>query len=377
MKTLNGIVFLETKDIRKKNPKNSQTHHERLCSPFERTKIKKYSSYTSEPKKTGFKVIKTTDLVNKNDYSRNLKPHNKYSFYNMYNSNTTELKRDESNSRVFETYKPSSRNKSIDTMTYRAPPRPKMTTSKVRNISMNYSQKNLQVNGHKSTDHFQVNYTKTRQNNVPQNAINYEIQNDLPVNRSYKQIPLKNKKTKVPMPVKRIKYGSQLKAEKQLFEGPKVQLIGSERPRTSNSRNGSYSRPPRPQQIMKQKKGYIPFGGHGMKVGHAQLEDKIPKPKPRLSKGTFNLDNLSQISRNNMGNISDIGKENVQVNRSYVQFTNTHTFKKNPKIFPGKGIRVGGSGLKKKIGLSYDYGSGVNHSEYNTYNQDYYEERLY
>jgi len=367
---IDNYQYHETKDIRKKNPKNSQTHHERLCSPFERTKIKKYSSYTSEPKKTGFKVIKTTDLVNKNDYSRNIKPHNKFSFYNMYNSNTTDLKRDDSYSRVFETYKQPSRNKSIDTMTYRAPPRPKLTASKVRNISMNNSQRKLQVNGQKSIDHLQVNYTKKRQINVPQNEINYEIQNGLPPNRSYKQLPLKNMKTKVPMPVKRIRYGSQLKGEKKLFEGPKIQLMGSERPKTGYSRNGSYNRPPRPQQIIKQKKVYISFGGNGMKVGHAQYEEKIPRPKPRLSKGNLNLTNVSQMSRNNMSNINDIGKENVQVNRSYVQFsTNTQTFKKNPKIFPGKGIRVGGSGLKQKIGLNYDYSLIVNHPEYNTYNQ--------
>ena len=383
---IDNYQYHETKDIRKKNPKNSQTHHERLCSPFERTKIKKYSSYTSEPKKTGFKVIKTTDLVNKNDYSRNLKPHNKFNFYNMYNSNTTELKRDDSHSRVCETYKPPSRNKSFNTMTYRVPPRQKLTTSKVRNISMNNSQRNLQVNGQKSIDHLQVNYTKTRQINVPQNAINYEIQNHLSTNRSYKQLPLNYTKAKVPMPVKRIKYGSKSKGEKKLFEGPKIQLIGSERPKTNYSRNGSYSRPPRPQQIIKQKKGYIPFGGHGMKVGHTQYEDKIPRPKPRLSKGNVNLANVSQISRNNMRNLNEIDKENVQINRSYVQFsTNTQTFKKNPKIFPGKGIRVGGSGLKNKIGLSYDYNSVVNHSEYNTYNQkmsnhpneEFYGGRLY
>jgi hypothetical protein len=384
---IDNYQYHETKDIKKKNPKNSQTHHERLCSPFERTKIKKYSSYTSEPKKTGFKIIKTTDLVNKNDYSRNLKPHNKFSFYNMYNSNTTELKRDNSSSRVFETYKQPSRNKSIDTMTYRAPSRPKLTATKVRNISMNNSQRTLPViNGQKRIDHLQVNYTKTRQINVPQKAINYEIQNGLSANRSYKQLPLNKMKAKVPMPVNRIKYGSQLKGEKRLFEGPKIQLIGSERPRAVNSRNGSYSRLPRPQKIIKQKKGYIPFGGHGKKVGHGQLEEKIPRPKPRLSKGNMNLTNVSQISRNNMGNIHDIGKENVQVNRSYAQFsTNTQTFKKNPKIFPGKGIRVGGSGLKQKIGLSYDYSSVLNHSECNTYNhkmsnhrnEEFYEERLY
>ena len=365
---IDNYQYHETKDIRNKNPKNSQTYHERLCSPFERTKIKKYSLYTSEPKKSEFKVIKTTDLVNKNDYSRNLKSHNKYSFYNMYNSNTTKIKRDDSNSRVYETYKQPSRNKSIDTMTYRAPSRSKMTTTKVRNISLNSSQRKLKVNGQKSIDHLQVNYTKTRQINVPQKEISYEIQNDLPEYRSYKQLSLNNTKTKVPMAVNRIKYGSQLIGEKQLFEGPKIQYIGSELPRSRNSRSRPNSRTRRTQKLIKETKGYIPFGGHGIRVGNSQLERKIPRPTPRLSKGNLNLSNASQMSRN----INDVGKENIQVNRTFAQFSNNQNyknFKKNPKIFPGKGIRVGGSGLNEKVGLSSDYASSVYHTEYRIFNQ--------
>ena len=370
---IDNYQYRETKDIRKKNPKNSQTYHERLCSPFERTKIRKYSLYTSMPKKSEFKVVKTTDLVNKNDYSKNLKPHNKYRFYNMYNSNTTEIKRDrdDSNSRVYETYKQPSRNKSTDIMTYRAPPRSKMTKTKVNNISLNGSQRKLKVNGQKSIGHLQVNYTKTRQMNVPQKEISYEIQNDLPEYRSYKQFSLNNTKTKVPMAVNRIKYGNKLIGEKQLFEGPKIQYIGSELP-SRNYRSRPNSRTRRPQKLIKEKKGYIPFGGHGTRVGNSQLERKIPRPTPRLSKGNLNLSNVIQISGNNARNINDIGKENIQVNRTFAQFSNNKNyinFKKNPKIFPGKGIRVGGSGLNEKVGLSSDYGSSVYHTEYRILNQ--------
>ena len=365
---IDNYQYHETKDIRNKNPKNSQTYHERLCSPFERTRIRKYSLYTSEPKKSEFKVIKTTDLVNKNDYSRNLKPHNKFNFYNLYNSNTAEIKRDDSNSRVYETYKQPSRNKSIDTMTYRAPPRSKMTTTKVRNISLNGSQRKPEFNGQEGISHLQVNYTntKTRQINVPQKEISYEIHNDLPEYRSYKQLSLNNTKIKIPMPVNRIKYGSQLIGEKQLFEGPKIQYIGSELPRSRNSRSKPNSRTRRTQKLIKETKGYIPFGGHGTRVGNSELERKIQRPTPRLSKGNLNLSYVSQISRN------DVGKENIQVNRTFAQFSNNQnyqSFKKNPKIFPGKGIRVGGSGLNEKVGLSSDYGSSVYHTEYNIINQ--------
>jgi len=368
---IDNYQYHETKDIRKKNPKNCQTVHERLCSPFERTKLKKYSSYTSEPKKSGFKVIKTTDLVNKNDYSRNLKPHNKFNFY-KYNSNTTEIKRDHSNSKVYETYKPYSRKKSIDITTYRVPPRPKMTTTKVRNVSLNSIQGQFKVNGQKNIDHLQVNYTKTRQNNIPQNAISYEIQNDFPEYKSHKQLGLDNTKTNLPITVNRIKYGKQLKGEKKLFEGPKIQYIGSELPRAGKSRSRPNSRTQRPQKLIKQKKGYVPFAGHGMRVGNSQFERKIPRPTPRLSKGNLNLSNISQISRNNVRNINDIGKENVQVNRTFAHFSNNQinkNFRKNPKIFPGKGIRVGGSGLNEKIGISSDYGSSVFHTDYSIFNK--------
>ena len=364
---IDNYQYHETKDIRQKNPKNSQTYHERLCSPFERTKIRKYSLYTSEPKKSEFKVIKTTDLVNKNDYSRNLKPHNKFNFYNMYNSNTTEISRDDSNSRVYETYKPPSRNKSIDTMTYKVPPRSKMTATKVRNISLNGCQRKPKVNGQTHIEHLQVNYTKKRQINVPQKEISYEIQNDLPEYRSYKQLSLNNTNAKIPIPVNRIKYGSQLIGEKQLFEGPKIQYIGSELPRTRNSRRRPNSRTRRPQKLIKEKKGYIPFGGHGTRVGNSQLEREISRPTPRISKGNLNLSYVSEMNRN------DVGKENIQVNRTFAQFSNNENykiFKKNPKIFPGKGIRVGGSGLNEKVGLSSDYGSSVYHTEYNIINQN-------
>ena len=69
---IDNYQYHETKDIKKKHKQNAETHHQRLCSPFERTKIRKFSSYTTEPIQSGYKVIKTIDLVNKNDYSRNL-----------------------------------------------------------------------------------------------------------------------------------------------------------------------------------------------------------------------------------------------------------------------------------------------------------------
>ena len=82
---IDNYQYHETKDIKKKHRKDTLTHHERLCSPFERTKIKKYTSYTSEPLQSGYKIIKTTDLVNKKDYSRNYKPYKPLKNERSYN----------------------------------------------------------------------------------------------------------------------------------------------------------------------------------------------------------------------------------------------------------------------------------------------------
>ena len=100
---IDNYQYHETKDIKKKHARNSQTQHKRLCDPFERTMIKKYSSYASEPRKGGYKVIRTTNIVDKNDYSKDFFLNNKNGIKTQLNSYTAKAQRS-SNSRRVESY---------------------------------------------------------------------------------------------------------------------------------------------------------------------------------------------------------------------------------------------------------------------------------
>ena len=106
---IDNYQYHESKSLKKKHRRNSTTHHERLSTPFERTTVKKYSSYTSEPRFAGYKTIKTTSIVDKTNFSRNLGYKNNYNS-NSFASNSRNLSRNNSNSKVYETYIPPKKN---------------------------------------------------------------------------------------------------------------------------------------------------------------------------------------------------------------------------------------------------------------------------
>ncbi len=433
---IDNYQYHETKDIKKKNPKDSQTYHERLCSPFERTKIKKYASYTSEPRQSGYKIIKTTNLVDKNDYSRNFRPNSKYKdgSYNHKIQNSSFSKTEENNSHIYETYKPSSGNKNTYTSTHvkNKIERPASYGGTIPSTS-NY-QRRSKINGQKSIDHIQYNYTKTKpkQTFCPQNIVNYEYKentiDNLPSygnisiglgNRrnqttieseyTYKMTTITNKReNKIPQAVQRIKYGSQSKPAKKLVEGPKYTYNGPTQMRPKSgipSKRRPISRPKQKQVIRKSKKGYIPFGGHGTVVGQGSLTSKIPRPNINSSyiKNTLETEEIitKKVERNNSySNLSQTTESssktnvrninNLKENKSFAQLPNYGNYKKvknNSKKFPGKGVMVGGSDISetKKIEINSEINSGMSYSEYRKYeqkikktesNQKCYEERL-
>ena len=98
---IDNYQYHETKNVKKVNPKIiSITHHERLSIPFERTTLKKYSSYTSQPLKsyTKTKSIKTTRFGKETD-AENLNPYSSFTTKIQKNYNITP-------SSLYETYKP-------------------------------------------------------------------------------------------------------------------------------------------------------------------------------------------------------------------------------------------------------------------------------
>ena len=98
---IDNYQYRETKDVKNQNPKLiSITHHERLSIPFERTKVKKFSSYTSQPLKsyTKTKSVKTTRFGKETDAEN----------FNPYSSFTTKVEKNNNiaPSTLYETYKP-------------------------------------------------------------------------------------------------------------------------------------------------------------------------------------------------------------------------------------------------------------------------------
>ena len=415
---IDNYQYHETKDIKKKHRKNGQTIHQRLCSPFERTKIKKYATYTSEPKKSGYKVIKTTDLVNRKDYSMNYRPKSKYSSSHSKISSTISVNKEQNNSHVYETYKPNSRGKN-NTISTHSVNRTQRSASFGKNIStINNNKSNTKINGRKNISHIEFNYSKPKPSFYPQQVINYEYQEStidtqpsygksslsftnrnshttLDSEYSYKMSTIQSKKdSRIPIPTNKIKFPSQSKPQKKLMEGPKYQYRASDRPKSGNF--------PRKREIHHQTKitrkikeyksfnyngskgckGYIPFSGHGTKVGQGSLVGKIPKPATKPS----NVKNLRDFEeaifskkyerKNSYTNLSHTTESsshtnNKSINDSRVEnksFTQLKKeFKINPKIFPGKGFRVGGLNKIYNEGLNNDF--SVSYSEYIKYEQ--------
>ena len=380
---IDNYQYHETKDIRKFHKKESQTHHQRLCSPFERTRLRKYASYTTEPVENGFKVIKKTDLVNKNDYS---KDNLKYNKYNPLTQNVPKIKDENINPNIYETYKPqTSYNASTATHTISTTHK---NTSFMPKISLtNNSRRKEKINGHKNVTHISMNYKKPDTIYSPQQVINYDFQEQtIKEQPSFSNVSLEG-----------LKIESQTKPEKSLFEGPKYQYKAKERPKVVKThRTHSVQRT---RQVTKSNKGYIPFGGHGTRVGQGPLGGQIPLPitnsvinkeevisTQRCERKTT-ITNISQTiktqtsNRNNsksniksLNDIKDIKQRRVVGTKNSSNSTNTSSLSKITKFnnkakFPGKGTQVGSSSLTE-MGLSADFSSYSQYSNYeHTINQ--------
>ena len=447
---IDNYQYHETKDIKKKHARNSQTKHKRLCDPFERTTVKKYSSYTSEPRKGGYKIIRTTNIVDKNDYTKDYLHTNKNNIRTHLNSYTARTQHSQNSRRVESNSNMSNSSSTNDSCKV-------SNTSKnstyVNNISRrpmsnngrisNYSQyERKKVNGIERVENYNINNDKRKQNIIPQNTIKYKYDKDTDI------IPKSNNNTcnRIPINIPKysrtnirqnsslnrlekknvIKLDSKIKPEKSLYEGPKYQLIGKDlpkdkpRPKTvSHSRNRS-SRT-RKQQIKQQvkqyeNKGYIPFGGHGTKVGGAPVHiprpnnthrNRIPKPNEdryssiRVERNTsytetsqrssgnitqhvnsYNYSTINNNSRSNIRSMRDFQRppssngvrnnnNSKRINsnsRKKVQ-RNTKTIETYDNRFPGKGTKVGSSGINKSELIS-EMNNNIEYVEYKKFEQD-------
>ena len=445
---IDNYQYHETKDIKKKHSRYSQTKHKRLCDPFERTTVKKYSSYTSEPRKGGYKIIRTTNIVDKNDYTKDYLHTNKNNNRTHLNSYTARTqhsqnsRRVESNSNMSyssstnDSCKVSNTSKNSTYVNNRNR-RPMSNSGRISNYSQ-YERKN--INGIEKVENYNINNEKKKQNLMPQNTIKYKYDKDKdtipkPNNYACNRIPInipKYSRTNIRQNTSSnrvqknhvIKLDSNLKKEKSLYEGPKYQLIGKDlpkdkpRPKTvSHSRTRSNrSRKQQVKQQVKQyeNKGYIPFGGRGTKVGGAPVNIprpnnthriRIPKPNEeryssiRVERNTSYTEtsqrssgNISRNINNNFSTINNNSRSNIRGMRDYKSPSSNATnnnnsinsrrninkknYKRTTKTietydnkFPGKGIRVGSSGINKAELIS-EMNNNIAYIEYKKFEQD-------
>ena len=444
---IDNYQYHETKDIKKKHARNSQTKHKRLCDPFERTTVKKYSSYTSEPKKGGYKIIRTMNIVDKNDYNKdylhtnknNIRTHlNSYIARTQHNQNS---RRVESNSNMSNSSSTNDSCKISNTSknsTY-VNNRNRSPMSNNRRIT-NFSQYELKkVNGIEKVENYNINNDKRKQNLMPQNTIKYKYDKGInnipkPNNKTCNRIPInipKYSRTNIRQNTSLnrlekknvIKLDSKIKPEKSLYEGPKYQLIGKDLPKDKQrpktvSHSRSRSSQTRKQQVKQQvkqyeNKGYIPFGGHGTKVGGSPLQiprpnntsrNRIPKPNEdnyssiRVERNTIytetsqrssgniiqhvNNYNYSPINNNSRSNIRSMrdfqrppslnavsNNNNKRINSRKKIQKSTKTIETYDNKFPGKGIRVGSSGINKRELIS-EMNKNIEYIEYKKFEQD-------
>ena len=445
---IDNYQYHETKDIKKKHARNSQTKHKRLCDPFERTTVKKYSSYTSEPRKGGYKIIRTTNIVDKNDYMKDYLHTNKNNNRTNLNSYTARTQHSQNSRRVESNSNMSNSSSTNDsckisnasknsTYANSRNRRPMSNNGRIANFSQ-YERK--KVNGIEKVENYNINNDKRKQNLMPQNTIKYKYDKDIdtipkPNNKTCSRIPInipKYSRTNIRQNTSLnrlekknvIKLDSKIKPEKSLYEGPKYQLIGKDlpkdkpRPKTvSHSRNrSSRTRKQQVKQQVKQyeNKGYIPFGGHGTKVGGAPLQ--IPRPnntsRNRISKQTedryssirverntsytetsqrssgnntqhVNNSNYSTINNNSRSNIRSMrdfqrppSSNAVSNNNNSRRINSRKKIQKSTKTietydnkFPGKGTRVGSSGINKSELIS-EMNNNIEYAEYKKFEQD-------
>ena len=447
---IDNYQYHETKDIKKKHARNSQTKHKRLCDPFERTTVKKYSSYTSEPRKGGYKIIRTTNIVDKNDYTKDYLHTNKNNIRTHLNSYTTRTQHSQNSRRVESNSNMSNSSSTNDsckisntsknsTYVNNRNRRPMSNNGRISNFSQ-YERK--KVNGIEKVENYNINNDKRKQNLMPQNTIKYKYDKDTDTipksnNNACNRIPInipKYSRTNIRQNTSLnrlekknvIKLDSKIKPEKSLYEGPKYQLIGKDlpkdkpRPQTvSHSRNrSSRTRKQQVKQQVKQyeNKGYIPFGGHGTKVGGAPIHiprpnnthrNRIPKPNEdrhssiRVERNTsyteasqrssgnitqnvnnynYNYSTINNNSRSNIRSMRDFQRppssnsvsnnnSNRRINSRKKMQRTTKTIETYDNKFPGKGTRVGSSGINKSELIS-EMNNNIEYVEYKKFEQD-------
>ena len=284
------------------------------------------------------------------------------------------------------------------------------------------------VNGSEKYSNYNSNQDKNKQNLIPQNPIKYNYNKEseaIPKQQNYNCNRIKidvskytNSSNKRVQNNSRIKLENKSPKEKALYEGPKYQLIGKDlpkdkpRPKTvSHSRNRSNKvrKQQQKRKIIEEKKGYIPFGGKGYRVGGAPVQiprpnnnnrNRIPKPNEDKynsihiernssyteisQRSSSNINNYNTIMSNNNSNIKGMRdfqrksgntrsnpniRRNISANNYQRHSKNKIKIDDNENKFPGRGIRVGSSGINRSELIS-EKNNSISYAQYKKFEKD-------
>lgn len=424
---VDNYQYHEIKDIKNTNQRNSETYHQRLCSPFERNKLKKYEIYVSEPRQSEYKMIKKTDLVVKQNYSRNSGQINNYNQNNSYiyktqNIINNQIKNNDI-SNIYERKDTLSRNQNMNISNNSINHSKKMISYGKNNIyrNNNYQRKEF-YNGKRSFSHNQINFIRPKEIFIPQKVISFEYQ-EQPIDNPiyYRQDDLWNNKnderflpeitiingkkgSKIQIPIRKLIFEDKTKKQ-LLYEGSKYQNIVKERPKSGNYARKNLIQPKK--KLNKNLKGIINYKEkNNNKINQVALIGKIPRPKPQTyirniikrGEGFFPLKyeknssytDLSQTtentSRSNIGNLNEIEQRSLKINRSFAKLPNYKVINSNIKKIPNKDIINGRNSEYKEIELSSDFNSGMRYTEYykndqnnneNKFNKNFYGDNFF
>ena len=219
----------------------------------------------------------------------------------------------------------------------------------------------------------------------------------------------------------RIKLDNKSPQEKALYKGPKYQLLGKDlpkdkpRPKTVSHSHNKYNRVRKQQQkkkIFEEKKENISFSGKGYRVGGAPVNitrpnnninrNRIPKPNEDKynsihiernsiyteisQRSSSNLNDYNTIMSNNNNNSNIRGMKDFQrksgnsrSNPNIRRNINTNNYQRHSKNkikiddnenkFPGRGVRVGSSGINRSELIS-EKNNSITYAEYKKFEKD-------
>ena len=303
---IDNYGYHETKNVKKKNPKRlSITHHERLSTPFERTTLKKFSSYTTDPKVRQYTSTSTSVPKTRFDTESIKKSTTTTTNLTQYNSMTAKQQKNRTvvPPKLYETYKPV---KTQYTKTTRTISTEKTEKAPAKVVTQPRSKQTSQTQITKTkTEITRVNDRRTNQNQTQvktktqttQNVSKYQ-QPKVDINKYKKPVPpadLGRNTTKTET-TRDGEYVVKVTTTRTKIERPEERSRGGSVPRALlKPRNMNDIGRPRPQPDFEPPRRQYGFGPHGPMPRRPEYER--PRPEEKESEESQDIEIIEEKER--------------------------------------------------------------------------------